>query len=76
MSEFDIVNKPEHYHKGGIDLLTYVNGKISDERVAGFHQLNVLKYVSRYTLKNGVEDLKKALFYLNELIKLEESSKE
>ncbi|EGP9869050.1 DUF3310 domain-containing protein, partial [Listeria monocytogenes] len=30
---------------------------------------NILKYVSRYEHKNGIEDLKKAQFYLDDLIK-------
>lgn len=67
----DIVNKPDHYHKGGIDVLTYVEGKVSKEEMAGFYRINVLKYVTRYKEKNGVEDLKKAQFYLNKLIELE-----
>ncbi len=29
---------------------------------------NVLKYTTRYSLKNGLEDLKKAQFYLEKLI--------
>jgi hypothetical protein len=31
---------------------------------------NVIKYVSRYKHKNGVEDLKKARYYLNKAIDL------
>lgn len=68
----DVVNKPSHYHKGGIDLLTYVDGKLSKERIAGFYQMNILKYVARYTEKNGVQDLEKAEFYLKKLIELEQ----
>ncbi len=33
---------------------------------------NVVKYVSRFREKNGVEDLKKARHYLDKLIELEE----
>jgi len=67
----DIINKPNHYHKGGIDVLGFVEGKLSAERKAGFYQINILKYVTRYAEKNGVEDLKKARFYLEKLIELE-----
>ncbi|MGE7545045.1 DUF3310 domain-containing protein [Sporosarcina newyorkensis] len=69
----DIINKPDHYHKGGIDVISFCEGKLSAERRAGFFQMNILKYVTRYEKKNGVEDLQKAKFYLDELIKLEES---
>ncbi|EDH7330862.1 DUF3310 domain-containing protein [Listeria monocytogenes] len=34
---------------------------------------NILKYVSRYEHKNSIEDLKKAQFYLNDLINWMES---
>jgi len=64
---------PNHYHKGGIDLLTFIDKKLSKERKAGFYQINILKYLTRYQDKNGVEDLKKAQYYLNKLIELESS---
>tara|TARA_Y100000780_G_C13690927_1_gene419541 strand:+ start:207 stop:482 length:276 start_codon:yes stop_codon:yes gene_type:complete len=37
---------------------------------------SVVKYVTRWKDKNGVEDLKKAIHYLEYLIELEESTKE
>ena len=37
----------------------------------GFLEGNVIKYVSRYKSKNGVEDLKKAMHYLEKLIEVE-----
>lgn len=70
--ESDVIHKPEHYHKGGIDVIGFCKDKLSNERQAGFYQMNVLKYVTRYTDKNGVEDLRKAKFYLDKLIELEE----
>ena len=36
-------------------------------------QGNIIKYVTRYELKNGVDDLKKAQFYLNMLIEREDA---
>lgn len=36
-----------------------------------FHEANVIKYVSRWKRKNGVEDLKKARWYIDRLIELE-----
>ena len=38
----------------------------------GFFEGNVIKYVSRWKDKNGLEDLKKAQHYLTKLIELEE----
>jgi hypothetical protein len=37
----------------------------------GYLAGNVIKYVSRYKNKNGVEDLKKAQHYLAKLIEVE-----
>jgi hypothetical protein len=37
----------------------------------GYLAGNVIKYVSRYKQKNGVEDLKKAQHYLQKLIEIE-----
>lgn len=67
----DNVNNPAHYTAGGIETLDYIKAKVKDypSYVAG----NILKYVSRYEHKNGIEDLKKAQFYLNDLIEWMES---
>lgn len=40
----------------------------------GFLEGNIVKYISRYKLKNGIEDLKKAKWYLNKLIKQKEKN--
>ena len=71
-----LIDEPEHYHKGGIDVIGFCERKLSKERRAGFFQMNILKYVTRYTEKNGVQDLKKARFYVDKLIKLESENDE
>ena len=38
----------------------------------GFMEGNIIKYVCRYSRKNGIEDLKKARHYIDILIELEE----
>ncbi|EAG5230693.1 DUF3310 domain-containing protein [Listeria monocytogenes] len=67
----DNVNNPAHYKAGGVETLDYIKAKVKDYQsyVTG----NILKYVSRYEHKNGIEDLKKAQFYLNDLIEWMES---
>lgn len=67
----DIVNKPNHYHKGGIDPIGYGEQQFSNEEMKGFYRMNVIKYVSRYDKKNGAQDLFKAQFYIKKLIELE-----
>lgn len=67
----DNVNNPSHYTAGGIETLDYIKAKIKD--YPSYAAGNILKYVSRYEHKNGIEDLKKAQFYLNDLIEWMES---
>lgn len=63
----DPVNSPKHYTQGEMEVITAIEGLALD-----YHQGNVLKYVSRYQYKNGVEDLKKARWYIDRLIYIEE----
>ncbi|EAD7926508.1 DUF3310 domain-containing protein [Listeria monocytogenes] len=67
----DNVNNPSHYTAGGIETLDYIKAKVSD--YPSYAVGNIIKYVSRYEHKNGLEDLKKAQFYLNDLINWMES---
>lgn len=62
--------KPDHYHKGGMDLFEFLELKWTKEQLEAFHAGNVLKYVLRYNDKNGLEDLQKAKVYLDKLIQL------
>jgi hypothetical protein len=71
--DVDMVNHPPHYNKG-IETTTYI-----DSWDMGFSQGNVIKYVTRYNLKHDakekqLEDLKKARWYLDDLIKMVEKS--
>jgi adenine-specific DNA glycosylase len=59
----DPVSHPPHYTQGKIEVIDYV----IDQKM-NFLEGNVIKYVSRYKFKNGLEDLKKAKFYLEKLI--------
>ena len=63
----DAVNHPNHYCKGGVECLYAIKAALGD-KYEGFLAGNVLKYVYRYPDKNGVEDCKKARFYLDKLI--------
>lgn len=61
--ERDNVNKPSHYTQGAIEPIDYILANDMN-----FLEGNVIKYVTRYKHKNGLEDLKKAEFYLKKLI--------
>ena len=66
---FDIVEKAEHYNQGGIECIEAIEASMSPEEYAGFLKGQVIKYVWRYRHKcKPVEDLKKARYYLDELI--------
>ena len=64
----DKVNNPPHYNKGSIECIKYINAWEMD-----YLEGNIIKYVTRYKLKNGVEDLEKSRFYLNMLIEREDA---
>ncbi|MCK6203953.1 DUF3310 domain-containing protein [Bacillus infantis] len=67
--------KPSHYHKGGIDVIGYLEQHFpptaSVTVAEGFYIGNIIKYVSRYKEKNGLQDLEKAEAYLKKLIEQE-----
>ena len=55
--------KDDWYTKGSIQPVDYIKANELE-----FDEGNIIKYVTRYKFKNGIEDLKKARFYLNRLI--------
>ena len=52
-----------HYYTQGIDCIDYITSKNMS-----FLEGNVVKYVTRHRMKNGLEDLHKAQWYLTRLI--------
>ena len=68
----DQVNHPPHYTKGSIECIDYINAWDMD-----YIEGNIVKYITRYKFKNGLEDLKKAQFYVNMLVeRAEEDAKQ
>jgi len=61
----DSVARPEHYTQCGIEPIEYIKGLGILEP---YCVANIVKYISRYKNKNGVEDLLKARQYLDWLI--------
>lgn len=64
----DNVNRPAHYTSGGIECIDAMQAAFGVEAVKDFCLCNCFKYLWRHRNKNGVEDLKKARWYLNRLI--------
>ena len=56
-----------HYVKLPIQPIKYIV-----ENKLGWCEGNIVKYITRYKFKNGIEDLRKAEFYLRMLIEREE----
>jgi len=65
----DNVNHPSHYCTGAIEVIEYIEDKLPQEALQGYFVGNIIKYISRYKHKNGLEDLKKAAWYLDRMIK-------
>lgn len=61
----ETVNNPQHY--GGANN-PYEVINVIEAWELDFTEGNIIKYVSRYKQKNGIEDLKKAQWYLSRLI--------
>ena len=68
MQTEDMVNSPPHYNKNKIECIDAIESA-TDNGFENYLQGNIIKYVWRYRYKNGVEDLEKAQWYLNKLIK-------
>lgn len=63
----DPVNHPEHYTSGNIECLDAIKSALGDN-YKYYVQGNLIKYIWRFNHKNGLQDLQKAQFYLNDLI--------
>ena len=58
----DIIS-PDYYQKGNIEVTDF----IIDQSMS-FLEGNVVKYLARYKEKSGIEDLRKARWYIDKLI--------
>lgn len=65
----DKVNSPSHYNAGEIECIDAIAAALTLDELKGFIRGNVIKYLWRMEHKGGLEDLKKAQWYLSYLIK-------
>lgn len=65
--KYDNVNRPKHYndHPSGVECI-----QITEHM--NFNLGNAMKYIWRSDLKNGLEDLKKAVWYIQREIQRRE----
>jgi len=65
MEGYTLMDKisPDYYQKGNIEVTDF----IIDQSMS-FLEGNVVKYITRYKEKSGIEDLRKARWYLEKMI--------
>ena len=68
--DIDMVNHPVHYTQGGIECIDALKAAtVSKTGIEAVCTANAIKYLWRYEEKNGIEDVKKARWYIDRLIK-------
>lgn len=72
----DNVNHPSHYETGKFECIEVMIETQGIEAVRNFCQCNAFKYLYRAKRKNGLEDIKKAIWYLNKFVELCEQSED
>ena len=72
----DMVNHPPHYCTGQYECIDVMIETQGVQAVKDFCKCNAFKYLYRAGAKNGLEDLKKAIWYLNKYVELEEEQDE
>lgn len=71
----DVVNHPPHYETGQYECFDVMREVYGDYAVTGYCICNAFKYLYRCDRKNGIEDIKKAVWYLNKLIEIREEER-
>lgn len=65
----EMVNHPEHYQSGKIETIDVIEEFTKDLKgIEASDTANIIKYACRWKRKNGVEDLRKLIWYANHLI--------
>jgi hypothetical protein len=60
---------PRHYNQGKVECIDALESATVDKKgIEAVCIANVIKYLWRYESKNGLEDIKKAKWYLNKLL--------
>ena len=69
------VNHPDHYQLGnGVETIELIEAATSNlEGIEAFDTGNALKYLCRWKGKNGIQDLEKAVWYIQHLIEHEKA---
>lgn len=68
----DNVNHPAHYESGKFECIEVMEETQGKEPVMDFCICNAFKYLYRHKRKNGIEDVKKARWYIDKYIEIVE----
>jgi len=68
----DAVDHPAHYNQGGIECFDAIVSAYGIKAAQSFCMINAFKYLWRAEHKNQVEDINKAIWYLEKYKQLEE----
>ncbi len=77
-SDDKMVSHPNHYQsKCGLEVIDVIQAFTSDLRgIEATDTGNIIKYACRWKHKNGIQDLKKIMWYTQHLIEYLENKKE
>jgi hypothetical protein len=64
----DKIKSPSHYTQGSIECIDAIRAALTQEEFRGYVKGNVIKYAWRERFKNGDEDLKKIIRYIEILL--------
>lgn len=67
----DNVNHPSHYETGKFECIDVMVETLGAEATKNFCVCNAFKYIYRHRRKNGLEDIQKAIWYLNKAVELD-----
>ena len=70
----DNVNHPAHYETGKFECIDVMVETQGEEAVKAYCLCAAFKYLYRHKRKNGLEDIKKARWYLDKYLELEDGS--
>lgn len=73
----DNVNNPSHYTAGKVECIDAMEAAVTGlEGMEAVLTAQVLKYIWRWKKKNGLEDLRKAEWYLTRLIRQQQECRD
>lgn len=64
MTAHDPVTRPKHYTDGDIECVDASRAQLTPEEFRGGCKMQAIQYIWRERLKNGDEDLRKAIWWL------------